>query len=204
MPETLPGPLFLAGQAWLDFVNTTMADRGRELDLLPDIDHLFGWLVAAGLMDAPAAAAARTRWGTGRSAHALLAEALALRRALRELGERLAAGHRTVPPRFRAAINRVLAARSSFPQLVEDHGLKQAMTTTIREPLGILAGVAQSAADLLTNGDYDLVKHCAGPRCVLLFYDTTKNHARRFCTAAVCGNRFKAAAHYRRMKATRG
>jgi predicted RNA-binding Zn ribbon-like protein len=203
VPETLPAPLFLAGQPWLDFVNTTLADRGREIDLLPDVDHVFAWLVEAGLLDSPAAAAARARWGTGRHAAALLADALDLRRTLRDLAEWLAAGHRTVAPHVRATINRVLAARSAFPQLVDDHGLKQRMTTTITKPLGILSGVAQSAADLLTDGDYSLVKHCAGPRCVLLFYDTTKNHARRFCSAAVCGNRFKAAARYRRLKAAK-
>jgi predicted RNA-binding Zn ribbon-like protein len=203
MPETLPARPFLAGQPWLDFVNTTLADYGREIDLVPDVDHLIAWLVGAGLVDRSAAAAARARWGTGRHAAALLADALDLRRTLRELAEWLAAGHRTVPARVRTTINRVLAARSAFPQLVGDRRLEQRMVTTITEPIGILAGVAQSAADLLTHGDYGLVKHCAGPHCVLLFYDTTKNHARRFCSAAVCGNRFKAAARYRRLKAAR-
>jgi predicted RNA-binding Zn ribbon-like protein len=35
---------------------------------------------------------------------------------------------------------------------------------------------------------------------VLFFYDTTKNHARRWCSMAFCGNRHKVAAHYRRQQ----
>jgi predicted RNA-binding Zn ribbon-like protein len=35
---------------------------------------------------------------------------------------------------------------------------------------------------------------------VLFFYDTTKNHARRWCSMAFCGNRHKVAAHYRRLR----
>jgi len=44
------------------------------------------------------------------------------------------------------------------------------------------------------------VKACQNPQCVLLFYDTTKNHARRWCSMAACGNRAKVAAHYQRAR----
>jgi predicted RNA-binding Zn ribbon-like protein len=198
MVETLPAPVLLAGQPWLDFVNTAYLDRGRPIELLPDVEHLIDWLVAAGLLGRAEAVRARA----GRHGAVLLDEALELRRALRELAEWLIDGHRTVPVRARAAINRVLAARSAYPQVVGER-LEQRMVTTNTQPIGILAGVAQSAADLLTHGDYGLVKQCVGPTCVTVFYDTTKNHARRFCSAAVCGNRFKAAARYRRLKAER-
>jgi predicted RNA-binding Zn ribbon-like protein len=38
---------------------------------------------------------------------------------------------------------------------------------------------------------------------VLLFYDTTKNHARHWCSMSLCGNRHKVAAHYRRRRSPR-
>jgi predicted RNA-binding Zn ribbon-like protein len=34
----------------------------------------------------------------------------------------------------------------------------------------------------------------------LYFYDTTKNHTRRWCSMTGCGNRAKAAAFYERKK----
>jgi predicted RNA-binding Zn ribbon-like protein len=42
----------------------------------------------------------------------------------------------------------------------------------------------------------DRIKQCAHEHCVLWFYDTSKNGARRWCSMALCGNRAKAARHY--------
>jgi len=42
------------------------------------------------------------------------------------------------------------------------------------------------------------LRRCAREGCVLLFFDTSKNGTRRWCDMAVCGNRVKAASHYRR------
>ena len=50
------------------------------------------------------------------------------------------------------------------------------------------------------TADLSLVKACQNPQCVLFFYDTTKNHARRWCSMAACGNRAKVAAHYQRAR----
>src|SRR5437867_3930953 len=72
-----------------------------------------------------------------------------------------------------------------------------------REPIHLLVPVAESASDLLCHGDLALILKCENPRCILYFYDTTKNHARRWCSMTVCGNRMKVAAHYRRRRRTR-
>ena len=60
-------------------------------------------------------------------------------------------------------------------------------------PEQLLAPVAEAAADLLVNGDFELVRNCEGPVCTLWFYDRTKAHRRRWCSMAVCGNRNKVA-----------
>jgi predicted RNA-binding Zn ribbon-like protein len=54
--------------------------------------------------------------------------------------------------------------------------------------------------DLLCYADPSLVKKCENAACVLFFYDTTKNHSRRWCSMRVCGNRMKVAAHYQRLR----
>jgi predicted RNA-binding Zn ribbon-like protein len=51
--------------------------------------------------------------------------------------------------------------------------------------------VALAAAELLANGDFDLVRTCESDDCVLHFYDRTKSHRRRWCSMATCGNRAK-------------
>jgi predicted RNA-binding Zn ribbon-like protein len=64
----------------------------------------------------------------------------------------------------------------------------------------LLVPIAESAAGLLTADDLTLVRKCQNPQCILYFYDTTRNHARRWCSIAVCGNRAKVATHYRRRR----
>jgi predicted RNA-binding Zn ribbon-like protein len=60
--------------------------------------------------------------------------------------------------------------------------------------------VAESAAQFLSSGDPSLLRRCDSPGCILFFYDTTKNHARRFCSPATCGNRAKVAAYNARQR----
>jgi predicted RNA-binding Zn ribbon-like protein len=52
--------------------------------------------------------------------------------------------------------------------------------------------IALSAAELLTSPHLASVRECAGDRCDWLFVDTSRNHLRRWCSMAECGNRSKA------------
>ena len=54
------------------------------------------------------------------------------------------------------------------------------------------------ALDLLTSGQR--VGRRAGERCGWLFVDTSKNHSRRWCSMAGCGNRAKARRHSERRR----
>ena len=60
--------------------------------------------------------------------------------------------------------------------------------------------LAEEIVRLLVEKDLSLVRKCEGPSCVLYFYDTSKNHRRRWCSMELCGNRLKVAAHHRRQK----
>lgn len=61
---------------------------------------------------------------------------------------------------------------------------------------GLLALIAQSAADLLLSPAVERVKICPGDRCNWLFLDESPSGRRRWCSMAVCGNRAKAKRHY--------
>jgi predicted RNA-binding Zn ribbon-like protein len=58
--------------------------------------------------------------------------------------------------------------------------------------------IARAAAEFLATADLSRVRQCEGTGCILLFYDTTRSHTRRWCSMAGCGNRSKVAAHYHR------
>ena len=62
--------------------------------------------------------------------------------------------------------------------------------------------VARTAADLLTSGRLDRVRECPGADgCGWLFYDTSKNGSRRWCSMEGCGNVAKARRLYARRRA---
>jgi predicted RNA-binding Zn ribbon-like protein len=62
--------------------------------------------------------------------------------------------------------------------------------------------VVHSAAELLTSPHLDRVRQCADDRgCGFLFFDTSRNGSRRWCSMESCGNRAKARRHYQRTKA---
>jgi predicted RNA-binding Zn ribbon-like protein len=63
--------------------------------------------------------------------------------------------------------------------------------------------IARSAAELLTAPELARVRECAGHPCGWLFLDASRNHSRRWCSMAGCGNRAKAKRHYERAKAAR-
>lgn len=56
----------------------------------------------------------------------------------------------------------------------------------------VLWPVVTSAIELLTRDDLSRVKQCSGPHgCDWLFYDTSKNGSRRWCSMEGCGSRAK-------------
>jgi predicted RNA-binding Zn ribbon-like protein len=183
---------------WLDFVNTEPVMDGERVDLLRGFGDLLAWLqAAAGLPADEARQAARRGKAEGQ---AVLREALALRAALREGAERLVEG-KAVGERTVAAINRVLASRPGYRELIrEGRRLVSRERPVSTAPEHLLVPIAESAAWLLEHGDPSLVRRCEGSSCVLLFYDTTRNRSRRWCRMEGCGSRAKAAAYYRRTR----
>lgn len=56
----------------------------------------------------------------------------------------------------------------------------------------VLWPIAQSGSELLTSDeDRAMVRECASDTCEWLFLDRTRNHSRRWCDMADCGNRAK-------------
>lgn len=60
--------------------------------------------------------------------------------------------------------------------------------------------ILRSAAHILTTEERENIRVCASDDCNWLFYDTSKNHTRRWCNMKTCGNRAKAKGHYERKK----
>ena len=200
-PLAVPAPFVFVGDVLcLDFLNTVA--EGREL--LMDFPGLVRWLMDAGVLPAAQVDGVRTHWSAGRRAAASLAEARILREVLRTAIRAFSHGER-IPPASLEVLNRHLAQSPVRAELVEEAGgrISKRFHLQWKETADLLAPVVASAADLLAGADRSLLHRCAGANCTLFFYDRTKNHRRRWCSAAMCGNRAKVAAHRARQKATR-
>jgi predicted RNA-binding Zn ribbon-like protein len=193
---------FVGNLLCVDFVNTQVMRQGAPFDRLGGVDDLLRWARQAALVDEAALRSLPATWRTSREAGRLLEDARALRARLRAAVEALAAD-RQLPPDVVPAINHALATGASTLRLERRAGAY----TTVREaldpsPAALLAPIAESAAWLLEHGDHALVRRCENPACIRFFYDTTKNRRRRWCSMEGCGSRAKAAAYYRRRKAS--
>jgi predicted RNA-binding Zn ribbon-like protein len=190
----------------LDFVNTVHSRVERDShDYLQSYEDLVEWAVDGGLLSG------RERRGLVDAARASpRLAAAALRRAveLREVLYRL----------FVALI------RGGKPSSAEIDGFNEWLAQTLRHRrlVGSESGyawsweennewldrplwsVVLSAAEVLAVADPKRIRECPAPDgCGWIFYDTSKNGTRRWCTMRLCGNVAKARRYYRRHAKTR-
>lgn len=190
--------LFLGGRLCLDFVNTEIVVLGEHRDLISDFGGWMAWQSAAGRPGMTEAKALGRVWEGEAERMDALARAVAFRSELRKMAGCLAS-HKPVPRSAVGAINKLLRRGAAYGQLTTiGRGFALQVHRDVREPLELLVPVAEDAADLLCEGDPRRVRKCGNPECVLFFYDTSRSHTRRWCSMDLCGNRAKAASHYRR------
>ena len=185
-PTRRGGPLFrwLGEPLAIDLANTIMVVReGQSIDLLATPDDLRLWLDTE-----------QERLGDSTFAVAHLEEIQELRDAVRALLLARAEGER-LPTDALARLNATSRGAAISPQLEADaHGT----LTIVETPAGgrpiaaLLAQLARAAIALLFAPESERLRVCTAPSCGMLFLG-----ARRWCCAA-CGNRARAARHYRR------
>jgi predicted RNA-binding Zn ribbon-like protein len=183
--DTETAPIILADHPALDLLNTTPMVDGELQDFFGSDADVARWLALMGFAEEGAS----TRSG-------LLSAARGLREALRKLVQRRKAGEKG----DLTALNAFLAEAQSHPLLAwhKAKTLTMARVRKDRTAMQMLGPVAEAAAELLVEGDFDLVRQCEDETCVLWFYDRTKSHHRRWCSMATCGNRNKVAAYRKR------
>ena len=192
-----PQFLFVGNHPCLDFINTELVINGQPTDLLSSFQDLLAWLLQGGLVTGEEAK--RIERVGKRQEKDILKQAKAFRTDMHDMVRRLSDGE-PVPQAALETINHLLRHRIGYSQISRRSGNRfernyQSEFEDVNQLLGLLGKVA---SDLLVTCNLSLVKKCQNPACVLFFYDTTKNHARHWCSMSLCGNRSKVAAHYHR------
>jgi len=191
---------FVANVLCLDFVNTLAISNGVESDRLASDSDVINWCVQAGIVYLEQKQSLFPQSRKIGEQGKILKLAISFRSELRVIAEHIV-GSRQIPAPLIERLNEILRTKNGYNQLTrENDKFIRKYFTVFNEPVQLIEPIAESAAELLSDGDLSLVKKCENAACILFFYDNTKNHARRWCSMSDCGNRAKAAAHYRRKR----
>jgi predicted RNA-binding Zn ribbon-like protein len=201
--------MLLGDHLAVDFLNTAPNVAGA-VDRLISWPDLVGFLAATGTVSRDRVVALRDLANDAPvETVALLRSALQLRTAIRQImgarisGEPLAAD-------AIGTINDLLQCTEGYDRLMPvgepgkgESDWRLGLVARSQGLEWLLAAIARSAAELVTEGPSAPVRICANPKCGLFFYDDSRTGTRRWCSMATCGNRKKVAAHFRRWKGTK-
>jgi hypothetical protein len=192
--------LFLAGHPALDFLNTSLAPKGEPIELIGDGRSFVDWLVRANLLEPGSASKALQRFDT-ETLDGVAADA----RKLRDWAGVWIDRWRDTPgvncDGQLIRLNGLLERATWHRELVSTRdGLQLEERRHIDTAGDLVSLVAVQIALLVSTEQPALVKRCSATDCTLRFLDRTKGHRRLYCSAAVCGNRAKAAAFRERQR----
>jgi predicted RNA-binding Zn ribbon-like protein len=191
-------PRLLAGPLCLEFANTIEAPISAEPeDFLGDYASLVRWSWhARAIDDGQLTKLTALVEATPERARGVFAQTLRLRRAVDHVFRALAAGRapgaddlQTIAEQYREGLAAALLVSDGQRFSWSYRGVND-----LRLPLWL---VAASAVELLTEGELARVKQCPGADdCGWLFYDSSRNGTRRWCSMEGCGSRVKMRRNY--------
>jgi predicted RNA-binding Zn ribbon-like protein len=187
-------PYFLGGLVCVDFCNTfDHLHIPPRYDFLKDYSTVVDWGKAAGILSKRTASIPVAR-------HRSLAELMEVRSLIYRILWPISRGESPVESDL-VSFNIRMQKVSSKLRLVPTKG-QYNLIGPADDPLErIVSETVRSAADLLVSNSFDRIRRCGG--CGWLFFDTSRNHLRRWCSMDICGNRAKARRHYQRVKIKR-
>jgi predicted RNA-binding Zn ribbon-like protein len=200
-------PRLLGDRLCLDFANTIEGPHSaKPEDFLRDYTDLARWGYHAGVLsEAASAQLLQLAEASPKAAATTFARGRALRTAITRVFHAIATGTAPRPSdlallqsEYRSAMRhgQLLQRDDQYAWDWPDEG------TALEQPLW---PIARSAIDLLTQDNLARVKECPGAGdCGWLFYDTSKNGSRRWCSMEGCGSRLKMRRQYARKKGEDG
>jgi predicted RNA-binding Zn ribbon-like protein len=198
MNDVLTSPGLIGGRLSIDFVN----ELGPASDF--SWEELLRFLLLTRIISSERSTQLLALpQSDPQSAGALLGKARRLRSSLAEVFgaviEKEALSRDWIEP-----INEVLRITEGHDELLQQNG-RWGLEFVAREGGldWLLAAIARSAAELISEGPSAHLRICSNPSCGLFFYDNSRTRRRRWCSMSLCGNRHKVAAFSRRHSASR-
>ena len=185
------------GALCLDFCNSGQSARGPSgTEWIAGFSDLIDWLEAAGAITrGQAGGLRRAAAASPRAAAQVWGRAIKFREALfRVLNARAEDG--AVAREDLSDIEGEYARAAPFARLSRTgKGYRWSLDPSAAALDAALQPLVESAVSLLTSAKIERLRRCGNSTCYWLFIDETKNHSRRWCEMASCGNVVKVRRH---------
>jgi predicted RNA-binding Zn ribbon-like protein len=185
---------FVANHIVLDFVNTVNGRPEFTRDDLAAAEHIFEWVQAAGL------AASKEQLTASSADPTQFLSAIELRETLYGVFGPIAGGDRPQSAALTAVTRRAAQALRSAQWI---NGRAGYQPTWPPDSIELICDrLADEAVLLLRSHAAGRIGSCAG--CGWLFLDTSRGHARRWCSMNMCGVRDKMRRYHQRQTSATG
>jgi predicted RNA-binding Zn ribbon-like protein len=187
-------PRLLGEQLCLDFVNTIEGRLGTYPgEFLTSYVDLARWSRHVGIMtEAEVEQLLEEVEQRPVEAATIYERALTLRQTIYTIFLAIARGTAPAQAELDALQQAYLAALAQTRLVPRNHDYHWGWVESSPGLDRVLWLVVQSAVQLLTSGELERVKECRGAEdCGWLFFDTSKNRSRQWCSMEGCGSRVK-------------
>lgn len=185
------------GALCLDFCNSGQNARGSSgTEWIAGFADLIDWLEAAGAITAAhAGGLRRAAAASPRAAAQVWGRAIKLRETLfRVLNAKAERG--AIAREDLSYIEAEHARAAPFARLSRaGEGYRWSLDPSAAALDAAMQPLVESAVSLLTSAKIERLRRCGNSTCYWLFIDETKNHSRRWCEMASCGNVVKVRRH---------
>lgn len=192
---------FDSGKLPLDFANTAeWHASGQPRDMLESYSDLIAWATEADLLSEEEANDLLSEAEVNpTTANEALQKAIQLREAIFRIFSAIAQEEQ--PDDLDIALLNKMLVEAMVRMEIVPTGKGYAWTWILDKNAfdRMLWPIAHSSAELLTSEELERVGRCEDDRgCGYMFFDTSRNRSRRWCSMESCGNRAKAQRHYQR------
>ena len=196
-------PIIVGDQLALDFVNTIAAPKGEPIEWIGTGADFLDWLIIVEAISSSERDLIESKWSY-QKIDAVASEAREIREWFRDIIIRIKdQGRGALMLSDIEKLNDLLSLEK-IERFVEPGQNGEEIQLEARrlwtEPRELLVPIVSAMAELLAEGDLNLIRECKNEPCTLWFYDRTKGHRRMWCSPTLCGNRAKVAAYRERQK----
>ena len=194
----------VGGHPSLDFANTVSSRRGRwGPDLLVGYGDLLAWAGRVRLLDKTELDRLRERAAVSHEeSAAALDRAKRLREAVYGVFSALAAAEEPPVGALKLIRKEYVHAQSTRDLSARDGAVAWEWPGEL-DLAAVTHRIAVQAVALLTGPDLRRVKECYGRNCGWLFFDSSRNASRRWCSDADCGTLARVTRHRIRARTNR-